>query len=189
MTTTRTPIATETAVTTWQIDPTHSEVGFSVKHLMISTVRGRFSGVKGSVFLDSEDISRSSVEVEIDATTIDTREEKRDGHLRSPDFFDVEKFPKITFRSRRIEPLGGDRYRVTGDLTIRDVTREVVLEATDEGRGRDPWGGERAGFTAAGKIDRREFGLTWNQALETGGVLVSNDIKLSIEAQAVKAQQ
>lgn len=189
MTTTQTPVATETAVTTWQIDPTHSEVGFSVKHLMISTVRGRFSGVKGSVFLDSDDISRSSVEVEIDATTIDTREEKRDGHLRSPDFFDVEKFPKITFRSRRIEPVGGDRYRVTGDLTIRDVTREVILEATDEGRGRDPWGGERAGFTATGKIDRREFGLTWNQALETGGVLVSNDIKLSIEAQAVKAQQ
>ena len=189
MTTTQTPIASETALTTWQIDPTHSEVGFSVKHLMISTVRGRFSGVKGSVLLDSQDISRSSVEVEIDAATIDTREEKRDAHLRSPDFFDVEKHPTITFRSRRIEPLGGDRFRVTGDLTIRGVTREVVLEATDEGRERDPWGGERAGFTASGKVDRREFGLTWNQALETGGVLVSNDIKLSIEVQAVKVQQ
>ena len=189
MTTTQTPIASETALTTWQIDPTHSEVGFSVKHLMISTVRGRVSGVKGSVLLDSQDISRSSVEVEIDAATIDTREEKRDAHLRSPDFFDVEKHPTITFRSRRIEPLGGDRFRVTGDLTIRGVTREVVLEATDEGRERDPWGGERAGFTASGKVDRREFGLTWNQALETGGVLVSNDIKLSIEVQAVKVQQ
>ena len=189
MTTTQTPVASKTARTTWQIDPTHSEVGFSVKHLMISTVRGRFSGVKGTVQLDSEDISRSSVEVEIDAATIDTREEKRDGHLRSPDFFDVEKHPTITFRSRRIEPLGGDRFRMTGDLTIRGVTREVVLEVTDEGRERDPWGGDRAGFTASGRIDRREFGLTWNQALETGGVLVSNDIKLSIEAQAVKVQQ
>lgn len=189
MTTTQTPVASETGLTTWQIDPTHSEVGFSVKHLMISTVRGRFSGVKGSVLLDSEEISRSSVEVEIDAATIDTREEKRDGHLRSPDFFDVEKHPTITFRSRRIERLGSDRFRVTGDLTIRGVTREVVLEATDEGRERDPWGGDRAGFTASGKIDRREFGLTWNQALEAGGVLVSNDIKLSIEVQAVKVQQ
>lgn len=189
MTRTQIPIASETALTTWQIDPTHSEVGFSVKHLMISTVRGRFSGVKGTVLLDSQDVSRSSVEVEIDAATIDTGEEKRDGHLRSPDFFDVEKYPTITFRSRRIEPLGGDRFRVTGDLTIRGVTREVLLEATDEGRERDPWGGDRAGFTASGKIDRREFGLTWNQALETGGVLVSNDIKLSIEAQAVKVQQ
>ena len=186
MTTTQTP---ETTLTTWQLDPTHSEVAFSVKHLMISTVRGRFSGVKGSIFLDTEDVSRSSVEVEVDAATIDTREEKRDGHLRSPDFFDVETYPTITFRSRRIEPVGGDRFKVTGDLTIRGVTREVVLDVTEEGRGRDPWGGERVGFSATGKIDRRDFGLTWNQALETGGVMVSNEIKLSIEAQAVKAQQ
>ena len=187
MTTTQTP---DTAtLTTWQIDPGHSEVGFAVKHLMISSVRGRFSGVKGTVVLDSEDLSRSSVEVEIDASTIDTREEKRDGHLRSPDFFDVEKYPTITFRSRRIEPQGGDRFRVTGDLTIRGVTREVVLDATEEGRGGDPWGGERVGFSATGKIDRREFGLTWNQALETGGVLVSNDIRLAIEAEAVKVSK
>ena len=186
MTTTQTSGTTDTTLTTWQIDPGHSEVGFAVKHLMISSVRGRFSGVKGTIVLDGEDVSRSSVEVEIDASTIDTREEKRDGHLRSPDFFDVEKHPTITFRSRRIEPIGDDRFRVTGDLTIRGVTREVVLEAVEEGRGGDPWGGERVGFSATGKIDRREFGLTWNQALETGGVLVSNDIKLSIEAEAVK---
>ena len=186
MTTTQTP---ETSTTTWQIDPSHSEVGFSVKHLMISTVRGRFSGVQGTITIDDEDVTRSSVDVEIDASTIDTREEKRDAHLRSPDFFAVEKYPTIRFRSSRIEPLGGDRLRITGDLTIRDVTREVVLEGADEGRGRDPWGGERAGFSATGTIDRREFGLTWNQALETGGVLVSNDIKLVVEAQAVKAQQ
>ncbi len=186
MTTTQTPTSPSATLTTWQIDPSHSEVGFSVKHLMISTVRGRFAGVKGTIFLDSEDITRSSVEAEIDAASIDTREEKRDGHLRSPDFFDVEKHPTITFRSRRFESAGGDRYRVTGDLTIRDVTREVVLDVTEEGRGRDPWGGERIGFTATGKIDRREFGLTWNQALETGGVMVSNDIKLNIESEAVK---
>lgn len=186
MTTTQTA---PTSTTTYQIDSSHSEVGFSVKHLMISTVRGRFSGVRGTITIDEQDTSRSSVDVEIDAATIDTREEKRDAHLRSPDFFDVEKYPTIKFRSRRIEPLGGNRIRVTGDLTIRDVTKEVVLEGADEGRGRDPWGGERAGFSATGTIDRREFGLTWNQALETGGVLVSNDIKLSVEAQAVKAQQ
>jgi polyisoprenoid-binding protein YceI len=189
MTTTQIPTSHETTLTTWEIDPSHTEIGFSVKHLMISTVRGRFSGVKGSVFLDSQDVSRSSAEVEIDASTIDTREEKRDGHLRSADFFDVEKYPAITFRSRRIESLGGNRFRVTGDLTIRDVTREIVLDATEEGRGRDPWGGERVGFTATGKIDRREFGLTWNQALEAGGVMVSNEIKLSIEAQAVKVNK
>ena len=186
MTTTQAPA---TSTTTWQIDSSHSEVGFSVKHLMISTVRGRFSGVQGTITIDEQDVTRSSVDVEIDASTIDTREEKRDAHLRSPDFFDVEKHPTIRFRSRRIEPLGGKRLRITGDLTIRDVTREVVLEGVDEGRGRDPWGGERAAFSATGTIDRREFGLTWNQALETGGVLVSNDIKLSIEAQAVKVQQ
>ena len=185
-TTTQTPTSPSDTLTTWQLDPSHSEVGFSVKHLMISTVRGRFSGVKGSIFLDSADVTRSSAEVEIDARTIDTREEKRDGHLRSPDFFDVEKYPTISFRSRRIESLGGERYRVTGDLTIRDVTREVVLDVTEEGRGRDPWGGERVGFTATGKIDRREFGLTWNQALEAGGVMVSNEIKLTIETEAVK---
>ena len=186
MTTTQTP---ETTLTTWQIDPTHSEVAFSVKHLMISTVRGRFSGVKGSIFLDTEDLTRSSAEVEIDAATIDTREEKRDAHLRSPDFFDVANHPTITFRSRRIERAGSDHFKVTGDLTIRGTTREVVLDVTEEGRGRDPWGGERVGFSATGKIDRREFGLTWNQALEAGGVMVSNEIKLSIEVQAVKAQQ
>ena len=184
MTTTQT--APETTLTTWQIDPSHSEVGFSVKHLMISTVRGRFSGVKGNVFLDAQDLTRSSVEVEIDARTIDTREEKRDGHLRSPDFFDVEKYPTLTFRSRRIEPVGDNRFRVTGDLTIRDVTREIVLDVTEEGRGRDPWGGERVGFTATGKIDRREYGLTWNQALEAGGVMVSHEIRISIETEAVK---
>ncbi len=139
--------------------------------------------------LDAGDPSRSSVEVEVDTASIDTGVEQRDGHLRSADFLDVESHPVLTFRSRRVEGASleeGSRFRVVGDLTIRGTTREVVLDATYEGRGRDPWGGERASFSATTKIDRREFGLTWNQALETGGILVGNEIKISLEVQAVK---
>ena len=173
--------------TLWNIDPAHTEVGFSVKHLMISTVRGRFADVRGTITLDETDLASSSVEAEIATASIDTRQEQRDVHLRSPDFFEVERFPTITFRSRSVQPAKGDRLRVTGELTIRGVTREVELEVTDEGRGKDPWGGDRLAFSATTTIDRRDFGLTWNQALETGGVLVSNEIKISIDVQAVKA--
>ncbi|HEV3048685.1 MAG TPA: YceI family protein [Longimicrobium sp.] len=180
-------IAESTTTTTWTIDPAHTTVEFSLKHLMISTVRGHFGVVSGTIVLDEENPAASSVTAEIDVTSIDTRQEQRDAHLRSADFFEVEKYPNITFKSTRIEALGGGRYNVYGDLTIRDVTREVVLETTDEGRGGDPWGGQRAGFSATTRIDRREFGLTWNQALETGGVLVGTDIKISLEVQAVKA--
>jgi len=176
-----------TTQTTWTIDPAHTEVGFSVKHLMISTVRGRFADVRGTIRLDGDDLTQASVEAEIATASIDTRQEQRDAHLRSPDFFEVEKYPTITFRSTSVERIKNDRYRITGDLTIRDVTREVVLEGTDEGRGRDPWGGDRLGFSATTTIDRRDFGLTWNQALETGGVLVSNEIKIAIDLEAVKA--
>jgi len=176
-----------TTQTTWAIDPAHTEVGFSVKHLMISTVRGRFADVRGTIRLDGNDLTQASVEAEIATASIDTRQEQRDAHLRSPDFFEVEKYPTITFRSTSVERIKNDRYRITGDLTIRDVTREVVLEGTDEGRGRDPWGGDRLGFSATTTIDRRDFGLTWNQALETGGVLVSNEIKIAIDLEAVKA--
>jgi polyisoprenoid-binding protein YceI len=170
----------------WHIDPAHTDAGFTVKHLMISKVRGRFGSVSGEIRLNESDLSRSSVVVEIDASTIDTRSEERDAHLRSADFFDVERYPTITFRSRRVEKAGGERLRVIGDLTIRDVTREVTLEVEDEGRGSDPWGGERAAFSASTTLDRREFGLTWNQALEAGGVLVGHDINLNLEVQAVK---
>lgn len=180
-------IAESTTTTTWTIDPAHTTVEFSLKHLMISTVRGHFGAVSGTIVLDEANPSASSVTAEIDVTSIDTRQEQRDAHLRSADFFEVEKYPNITFKSTRIESLGGGRYNVYGDLAIRDVTREVVLETTDEGRGGDPWGGQRAGFSATTRIDRRDFGLTWNQALETGGVLVGNDIKISLEVQAVKA--
>lgn len=176
------------AKSTWQIDPAHTGVEFAVKHMMISTVKGRFADVSGTIVLDEADLSGSSVEVDIDAASIDTRQDQRDEHLRSSDFFDVQNHPKITFRSRRVESEGGGRFRVIGDLTIRGVTREVVLEATDEGRGMDPWGNEKAGFTAHTVIDRQDYGLTWNTALETGGILVGNEVKISLEVQAAKVQ-
>ena len=176
--------------TTWNIDAAHSTVEFSAKHMMITTVKGRIADVKGAITVDQQRPDASVVEVELAAASIDTRADQRDQHLRSPDFLDVEKFPVITFRSRRIEGARaeeGKTFRVTGDLTIHGVTREVTLDATYEGRGRDPWGGERVSFSADTKIDRREFGLVWNAALETGGVLVSNEIKIHVEAQAVRA--
>ncbi len=175
--------------TTWTIDPSHSLVEFTARHMMITRVKGRFSGVSGTVVTNDADPSKSSVNVEIDAASIDTREEKRDGHLRSGDFLDVENHPHLTFRSTRIEgnPKSvGDSFTVVGDLTIRGTTREVTLDATFDGSGTDPWGGTRASFSAETKVDRREFGLTWNQALETGGVLVGNEVKISLEVQAVK---
>jgi polyisoprenoid-binding protein YceI len=181
---------TTAPTTTWTIDAAHSTVEFSAKHMMITTVRGRIPDVRGTITLDEREPARSTVEVTLDAASIDTRSEQRDGHLRSADFLDVERFPTITFRSRRVEGARaeeGTSFRVVGDLTIRDVTREVTLDATFDGRGRDPWGGERVSFSATTRIDRRDFGLTWNAALETGGVLVSNDVRLQLEVQAVKA--
>ncbi|MBC7789471.1 MAG: YceI family protein [Anaerolineae bacterium] len=174
------------ATTTWQIDPTHSHVEFSVRHLMISTVKGRFTDVQGSANLGDTSETVPGVAVTIQTASIDTRSEQRDGHLRSADFFDVERYPTITFQSSRVEgtPLDGD-FRVIGDLTIHGVTREVTLKATSEGRGKDPWGGERAGFSASTKINRGDFGLTWNQALEAGGVVVSDEVKVSLEIELV----
>ncbi len=174
--------------TTWKLDPAHTLVEFTAKHMMITNVRGRFVGVEGSIQVDEENPDRSSVAVELEAASIDTRVEQRDEHLRSADFLDVEKFPKVIFRSTKVEGASlepGSSLRVVGDLTIHGTTREVVLDATFEGRGRDPWGGERVSFSADTKIDRRDFGLTWNAALEAGGVLVGNDLKIHVEAQAV----
>lgn len=173
--------------TAWQLDVDHTFVEFAVKHMMITTVRGRFTGVHGVLHLNADDPHASSVEVRIDAASIDTRTAQRDAHLRSPDFFDVERFPHLTFRSTRLdtpvfEP--GGTFRVVGDLTIRDVTREVVLDVAYEGRGRDPWGTEKVSFSATTVIDRRDYGLTWNAALETGGVLVGNEVKIHLEVQA-----
>ena len=175
---------------TWTVDGSHSVAEFSAKHMMITRVKGRIADLRGTVTIDEASPERSAVDVELDAASIDTRSEQRDAHLRSADFLDVERFPLITFRSRRIEGARRDQgtnFRVVGDLTIRGVTREVVLDATYEGRGRDPWGGERVSFSATTTIDRRDFGLTWNTALETGGVLVSNDVRIALEVQAVRA--
>ena len=172
--------------TTWKLDPTHTLVEFSAKHLMITTVKGRITDVLGTIYTDEKDPKKSSVEATLKAASLDTRTDQRDQHLRSADFLNAEVYPEITFRSTRIEG-EKDKFKLTGDLTIRDVTKPVTLDVTFEGRQKDPWGGERVGFSASGKIDRRDFGLTWNQALETGGVVVGNDIKISIEVEAVKA--
>ena len=174
----------------WTLDPSHSVVEFSAKHMMITTVRGQFGTVEGTIVANEGNPAESTVEVEIDATAIDTRAEQRDAHLRSADFLDVETYPKLHFRSTRIEGTyrePGDRFKVVGNLTIRGTTREVTLDATYEGSGKDPWGGERVSFSADTKIDRRDFGLVWNVGLEAGGVLVGHEIKIHLEAQAVKA--
>ena len=174
------------ATTTWTIDPTHSHVEFAVRHLMIASVRGRFDGVKGTVITDDSDPAAARAHVEIAAATIDTREPQRDTHLRSADFFDVEKHPAITFTSTRVTDISGDRFNLIGDLTMHGVTREVILHVTSEGRGKDPWGGERAGYSAATKIKRSDFGLTWNQVLEAGGIAVGDEIKISLDLELVK---
>jgi polyisoprenoid-binding protein YceI len=171
---------------TWAVDPAHSNVEFSIRHLMISTVKGRFGGVAGSVVIDEADPGKSNLDITIDVSSIDTREAQRDAHLRSADFFDVETFPSMTFRSTRVGRIAEHEFKVVGDLTIRNQTRSVVLDVTAEGRGKDPWGGERAGFSAVGKIKRSDFGLTWNQALETGGVVVGDEVKISIDAELIR---
>jgi polyisoprenoid-binding protein YceI len=175
------------ARTTWKIDPVHSQVEFGIRHMMITTVKGRFAGVEGTVVMDTDNPSNAEVDVRIDVASIDTREPQRDAHLRSADFFDVEKFPHITFKAARIVTRSGNEFQLAGDLTIHGVTRNVTLEVLEEGRGKDPWGGERAGFTAATKINRKDFGLQWNQTLETGGLLVGEDVKITLELQLVKA--
>ncbi|MBW3629219.1 MAG: YceI family protein [Gemmatimonadetes bacterium] len=173
----------------WAIDPSHSVVEFSAKHMMITTVRGQFGAVEGKIVVDEENPRGSAVEVEIDAAGIDTRAEQRDAHLRSGEFLDVENYPKLSFRSRRVEgewKQPGDRFQLIGELTIRGTTREVTLDATYEGTGKDPWGGERVSFSADTRIDRRDFGLVWNVGLEAGGVLVGHEIRIHLEAQAVR---
>lgn len=185
-----TQAANETSVATvWALDPAHTLVEFSARHMMITTVKGRFTDVTGEIHMDETNPDRSSVQAELGTASISTGVDQRDAHLRSADFLDADNFGKISFTSTRVEGAVdrvGDTFSLTGDLTIRGTTRPVTLEVTFDGRGKDPWGGERTSFSATGKIDRRDFGLTWNQALETGGLLVGNDIKLSIEAQAVR---
>ena len=179
-----------TQTITWQIDPAHSAVEFAVKHMMFTTVRGRFKDVKGTIEVDEQNPNRSTVNVEIAAASIDTGVADRDAHLRSADFLDAEKHPAITFRSKRVEGAmkkEGDSFKVVGDLTIRGKAMEVTLDAVYLGSGKDPWGNTKAGAEAKATIDRRGWGLTWNQALETGGILVGNDIRIEVQVQAVKA--
>jgi polyisoprenoid-binding protein YceI len=186
MATTQKPAAPASSISQWRVDPAHTRVEFAVKHLMITTVRGHFADVDGTVREDATDPRRSSIEVSIKAASVDTGVDQRDAHLRSPDFFDAEQFPSLTFRSTNIAPAGENKLKVTGDLTIKGVTKPVVLDVTEEGRGGDPWGGNRAGFSATAKIDRRDFGLTWNQALEKGGWAVANEVRINLDIQLVR---
>ena len=175
----------QAATTTWQVDGGHTNASFAVRHLMISTVRGRFADVKGTVTVAGDDFSTAVVDVAIATTSIDTHDAGRDEHLRSADFFDAAHFPAMTFISRRVHTTSRG-YTLVGDLTIRGVTREVSLDVVEEGRGSDPWGGVRAGFSASGVIDRTDFGLIWNGVLETGGVLVGNEVKISLDVELVR---
>ena len=179
--------ATPGKTRTWQVDPAHTHVEFAVKHLMIATVRGRFSDVTGTVIVAGDDFSRAQIEATVGVASIDTREPQRDGHLKSPDFFDVDKYPTMTFRSRRIEhtSLDANQYRLVADLTMHGITKEVTLDATLEGLTKDPYGKYRAGFSATGKINRKDFGLGWNQLLETGGAVVGDEVKVSIDTEIV----
>src|SRR3954453_18811487 len=170
----------------WQIDQSHSEIQFSAKHLMISTVRGRFNSYTGTVEADEQNPTAAVVNVQIDASSLVTGDEKRDGHLRSPDFLDVEQFPYITFKSTSVQQVDETNGKLSGDLTIRDVTKPVVLDFEYAGQAKTPWGTTSAGFSASTKISRKEWGLNWNVALETGGWLVGDQITISIELELVK---
>ena len=171
----------------WNLDPAHTSVQFSVRHLMVSTVRGAFGKVSGTVQADEQDPTRSKIEATIDAASIDTRIEKRDAHLKSADFLDVAKYPTITFVSKKIERAGQDHFKVTGDLTLHGVTREVTLDVEGPTTEiKDPMGKTRAGALATTTINRKDFGLAWNQALEAGGVAVGDEVKITIDVEATK---
>jgi len=182
--------AVETGTTTWQLDPTHSSVEFSVKHMMMTTVRGRFKELSATLRGDREHPDRAGLEAVIRVASIDTGVADRDAHLRGADFFDAERYPDITFTARRFEGspprTEGDRFQVVGELVIRDSRLEVVLDCEYQGRGTDPWGKTRTGFSFRTELDRREWGLKWNQALETGGVLVANRVRVEGEVQFVR---
>jgi len=170
----------------WSIDTSHSQIQFAVRHMMISNVRGRFENFSGTVDLDEQKPENSKVDVKIDVTTINTRDPQRDGHLKSPDFFEAEKYPYVTFVSKQVKQADAAHAKIVGDLTIRNVSKEVVLDVEFNGMAKSPWGTTSAGFSAETKINRKDFGLEWNKALETGGVLVGDEITISIELELVK---
>ena len=176
-----------TATSTWNIDPAHSGAEFKVKHMMIANVRGKFSGISGVLHRVEADDTESTLEVSIDVSTVNSQDAQRDGHLKSPDFFHVEQFPAMTFKSTHIQKKG-DGFAVTGDLTIRDVTKPVVLNVEEVSEpAKDPWGNTRIGLTATAKINRKDFGLTWNTTLEAGGVLVGEEVAITLDVQFIKA--
>ena len=170
----------------WQLDKAHSSINFSVRHMMISTVRGRFEDFDGTFEINETNPTQSKIEVEIQAASINTKESQRDGHLASPDFFDVAQYPTITFKSKRVEKLANQDVRLVGDLTIKNITKEVVLAVEYAGQAKSPWGTINAGFTAQTKISRKDWDLTWNVALETGGMLVGDEITINIELEIIK---
>lgn len=175
--------------TIYEIDPAHSSAQFTIRHLMISNVRGDFKSVKGTVVYDPENLGDSSIQAEIDVNSLNTRDDKRDAHVKSADFFNVEKYPSILFKSRKVERAGDDEFKVTGDLTILGVTKEVVLKVEGPSEeAKDPWGNLRVGASATTKIKRSDFGLTWNAALETGGVMLGDDVKIELDVELIKSK-
>ena len=179
---------TSTSSITWNIDPAHSHAEFKVKHMMISNVKGSFSGISGTLTENTTDSSLSQIDASIDIGTINTGDEKRDGHLKSADFFDHEQHPHMTFKSTKVEKKGDEEYAVTGDLTVHGVTKPVTFAVEGPSQPtKDPWGNMRIGLSATTKINRKDFGLTWNATLESGGILVGEDVQISLEVQLIKA--
>jgi polyisoprenoid-binding protein YceI len=172
----------------YTVDNAHSDIGFSVRHMVFAKVRGHFTKWSAQIAFDETDAAKSSLDVSVDASSIDTRESQRDAHLKSADFLDAEKFPKITYKSRKVQRTADKHYRVVGDLTIHGVTHETALDVEELGRGKDPWGNDRILFSAKTSIDRGDFGLKWNQALETGGVLVGEKIDIEVDVETVKSK-
>lgn len=173
----------------WNLDPVHSSVSFSVRHMVIASVKGSFSRFSLDAAIDDTNLPASRGTLRIEAASIDTREPQRDGHLRSADFLDADNYPELVFLAKRIEPRGGSDYRITGDLTIRGVTKEVTLNAEVNGPLKDPWGGTRVGVEAEGKINRKDFGLNWNAVLEAGGFVVGDEVKLTVDLELVKVAE
>lgn len=179
--------STTATTTTWNIDPVHSAADFKIRHMMISNVKGEFSGVSGVLKLDETDYTRSTVEASIPAASIRTGDNERDGHLKTAEFLDVEKFPAITFKSTKVDHAGGSDYKVAGDLTIRGITKSVTLTVEDVSKpSTDPWNRVRIGLSASTKIDRKDFGLVWNTPLDSGGVLLGDEVTISLDVQFIK---
>jgi polyisoprenoid-binding protein YceI len=183
------PTSTASSAATYEIDPAHSSASFKVRHMMIANVKGSFNKLEGSVVFDARNPEAARIDARIDAASIDTREPQRDAHLRSADFLDVENYPQLTFRSKSVKSIGENEYELTGDLTIRGVTREVKLQVESTPEVKDPWGNLRVGATATTVINRKDFGLTWNTALETGGVLVGDRVDITLDLEFVKKAQ